>query len=199
MASLRLCFIGDSFVNGTGDPECLGWVGRVCKAAQYQGHDITSYNLGVRRETSTDIAARWHVETSLRLPKDCNPAAVFSFGTNDTTLENGVARVDPQTSVNNTRQILTIAHQHYPVLMISPPPIADTDQNVRTARLSQAFISICQTLDIPYLDVFIPLQASTTWMTEVALHDGAHPSATGYQLLAEQVQQWQAWQDLFLC
>ena len=25
---MRICFFGDSFVNGTGDDECLGWVGR---------------------------------------------------------------------------------------------------------------------------------------------------------------------------
>ena len=26
---LGLCFIGDSFVHGTNDPECLGWSGRL--------------------------------------------------------------------------------------------------------------------------------------------------------------------------
>lgn len=26
---MRICFIGDSFVNGTGDDTCLGWVGRI--------------------------------------------------------------------------------------------------------------------------------------------------------------------------
>lgn len=31
---MRICFIGDSFVNGTGDPECLGWAGRICVTAR---------------------------------------------------------------------------------------------------------------------------------------------------------------------
>ncbi len=68
MATLRICFIGDSFVNGTGDPTCLGWTGRICAAAIARGHDVTHYNLGIRRQTSTDIQARWQEEVSLRLP-----------------------------------------------------------------------------------------------------------------------------------
>jgi hypothetical protein len=28
--SIRICFFGDSIVNGTGDDACLGWVGRIC-------------------------------------------------------------------------------------------------------------------------------------------------------------------------
>ena len=59
---MRICFVGDSFVNGTGDPECLGWPGRICAAARRAGHDVTYYNLGVRRDTSGDVQARWELE-----------------------------------------------------------------------------------------------------------------------------------------
>jgi len=44
---IRICFVGESFVNGTGDPEFLGWTGRVCRDAQRKGYEITHYNLGV--------------------------------------------------------------------------------------------------------------------------------------------------------
>jgi lysophospholipase L1-like esterase len=56
---MHLFFIGDSFVNGTGDPDYLGWTGRVCQAGYQQGWKITAYNLGVRRETSAEIKQRW--------------------------------------------------------------------------------------------------------------------------------------------
>lgn len=56
---LRICFVGDSYVNGTSDPDCLGWAGRVAVVARRKGYNFTYYNLGVRRETSTDIAKRW--------------------------------------------------------------------------------------------------------------------------------------------
>ena len=58
----RVCFIGDSFVQGTGDPTGLGWVGRVVSETKQAGWNITGYNLGVRGETSRDIMARWERE-----------------------------------------------------------------------------------------------------------------------------------------
>ena len=58
LQQVRICFFGESFVNGTGDPECLGWTGRICVDANKKGYDITYYNLGVRRETSTDLEKR---------------------------------------------------------------------------------------------------------------------------------------------
>jgi len=64
MKDIRICFIGDSFVNGTGDPEKLGWCGRVCSRVTDKSLDITYYNLGIRRETSSDIKERWEAEVS---------------------------------------------------------------------------------------------------------------------------------------
>jgi lysophospholipase L1-like esterase len=45
----------------------------------------------------------------------------------------------------------------------------------------------------PYLDVFSKLEHSKTWMREVALVDGAHPQAGGYEELARLVASWTAW------
>src|SRR5690606_27298725 len=59
---LRICFVGDSFVAGVGDPEALGWSGRLTVDAHAAGVAPTAYNLGVRRQTSTDIAGRWQAE-----------------------------------------------------------------------------------------------------------------------------------------
>jgi acyl-CoA thioesterase-1 len=55
---MRICFFGDSFVNGTGDDDALGWVGRAVASARHAGRDVTAYNLGVRGDTSADVAAR---------------------------------------------------------------------------------------------------------------------------------------------
>ncbi len=65
---MRICFIGDSFVNGTGDDEALGWTGRIVATARAEGRDVTHYNLGIRRDTSADIAERWRAEVERRLP-----------------------------------------------------------------------------------------------------------------------------------
>jgi acyl-CoA thioesterase I len=90
---IRICFVGDSFVNGVGDRTYLGWIGRLCQNLAAQGFAITHYNLGVRRDTSADIEKRWELEATHRLPKGCDNRIVFSFGTNDTTWENGQQRV----------------------------------------------------------------------------------------------------------
>ncbi len=59
---MRICFVGDSITNGTGDPEYLGWVGRVMQDERTRRAELTSYNLGIRRDRSDQIRARWRAE-----------------------------------------------------------------------------------------------------------------------------------------
>ncbi len=68
MADLRVCFVGDSFVAGVGDPEHLGWAGRLAAGSSRAGRRLTAYNLGVRRQTSRDVSHRWLFECQQRLP-----------------------------------------------------------------------------------------------------------------------------------
>ncbi|MGH3671934.1 MAG: hypothetical protein ACRDSH_15090 [Pseudonocardiaceae bacterium] len=65
----RLCFVGDSSTLGVGDPTGAGWVGPVAAAAREQVHQVTFYNLGVRRDTSIDISHRWLAEARCRVPE----------------------------------------------------------------------------------------------------------------------------------
>ena len=197
LKEIRICFLGESFVNGTGDPECLGWAGRICQNAFSKGFDITYYNLGVRRETSHELRKRWLQEVSYRLPQQYNGRLVFSFGANDTTIENGKSRVSLQDSITNLRDILTIAKDLYPVLVVSAPPIDDKEQNQRISDLSKEFVKVCTQLNIPYLNVFSELIESDIWMNELKKYDGAHPRAAGYQVFAEIVQNWQGWLNWF--
>ena len=197
LSQIRICFVGESFVNGTGDPECLGWTGRICVDANKKGHDITYYNLGVRGETTEALKHRWYNEVNYRLPKEYDGRVVFSFGVNDTTIENGNLRVSLVNSILNAREILSQAKQLYPVLMVSPVPMLDNDQNTRIAELSKYFARICRELNIPYLDVFPTLKQSTIWFDEVQDYDKAHPRAKGYQVLADIVQNWDAWLKWF--
>lgn len=194
---IRMCFVGESFVNGVGDPECLGWTGRICVDANKKGHDITYYNLGVRRETSTELKQRCLREVSYRLPQQYDGRVIFCFGVNDTTIENGKTRIAIKNSLANTQEILIETKKLYPVLMLGPLPIADETQNQRIANLSQEFQQICNKLDIPYLDAFPTLINSDIWIGEVKNYDGAHPRAAGYTELAKIFQNWEAWLNWF--
>jgi lysophospholipase L1-like esterase len=197
MRSLRICFVGDSFINGAGDPECLGWAGRICANAGSLGHDITYYNMGIRRETSTEVKERWQREVPYRLPPAHEGRIVFSFGANDTTIENGKTRVSFETSLANTRNILKVAKQMCPVLMVGIAPVGELEQDRRIARLSAAFALVCHDIDVPYLDIFTCLQASDVWINDAMANDGAHPRAAGYTHLAQLVQNWQPWLSWF--
>ncbi len=197
MVTMRICFVGDSIVNGTGDQECLGWAGRICAEAQRRYHDVTYYNLGIRRDTSADIMGRWRQEVACRFPDGVDARVVFSFGGNDVTVEDGVPRVEFADSIRNTRQILGEAKQSYPVLMVGPPPTVDAEKNEDTARLSKKLGLVCKELEVPYLDVFATLKESGTWIREAEAYDGSHPRAGGYSELAALVQEWPVWLSWF--
>ena len=190
---LRICFVGDSIVNGTGDPACLGWTGRVSAALIEQGHSVTYYNLGVRRETSSDIATRWRQEVTPRLAHGTEARLVFSFGVNDTMPQGRGSRVSYTDSLANTESILRSARAVAPTLMVGPQPIADKHQNVAIANLARGMQVVCATVGVPFLDVFTPLHKSTVWMDEVRAGDGAHPSAAGYAEFAQLVLGPSAW------
>ena len=193
---LRLCFVGDSFVHGTNDPEYLGWTGRVSILARQRGYQLTCYNLGVRRDTSNDIAARWESEAERRLPNSCTPYLIFSYGVNDTMIEERRTRVPELVSIENTRRILRTARQRgygYRTALIGPPPIADRQHNERTRQLSLAMGRVADAEGVLYLSTFDALSADPLWMAEVSTGDGAHPGGAGYANFAALVDGWECW------
>ncbi len=193
---MRVCFFGDSFVNGTGDDDGLGWVGRVVARARRGGGDLTGYNLGIRRDTSADVAARWLQEARLRLPAEHDGRLVFSFGANDCS-SNGVddrPRVARAESLAHTEAILDAAHRWLPTLMIGPGAIAsDPEVSARVCALSADYAKVCERLGVPYLEVCHLTLAWPLWTQEAIAGDGAHPNRGGYALLANAVSSWAPW------
>ena len=192
---IRICFFGDSMVNGTGDDACLGWVGRVCAAARRRGRDLTCYNLGIRRDTSADVLARWQREAEARLLPEHDGRLIFSFGANDCCPgeDIGGVRVAPGRALANAEAILMAAVAWRPTLMVGPLPICDVAVDRRTRQLSGDFATLCAHLRVPYLDVFDLAAASDTWTREVAAGDGAHPNEGGYAVIAGVVENWTCW------
>lgn len=209
MTQMRICFVGDSLTNGTGDRAFLGWPGRVCRREVQAGHDITCYNLGIRAETTEMIRPRWQGECVPRLLDSFPGALVFSFGTNDTAEEAGQTRVAFERSQENARAMISEAMDWKPTLWIGPPPIDESRQpfqagpgspvrefsNARIALLSDAFAAIAADMGVPYLDLFTPLSADGSWAAAVG--DGVHPPDAGYAIIAERVAGWDAWRRWF--
>lgn len=193
MRDIRICYVGDSFVNGTGDPTKLGWSGRLSSNSQNKQRDITHYNLGIRRDTSADILKRWEAECEARLPEISENKVVFSFGVNDTVIENGKRRVSLQDSVNNAKTMLENAAKKYNVLMVGMPPVDDETQNEAIKELDSLYQTLCKELNIPYLSIYEKLVTDTIWRDEVSSNDGAHPRENGYKLLADFIRTWDSW------
>jgi acyl-CoA thioesterase-1 len=182
---MRACFFGDSFVNGTGDDSGLGWVGRIVAHARQRGADITAYNLGVRRETSEDIEARWLAEARPRFPPGFPHRLLFSFGANDCTPSGGGPRVPPGQAIAAASRILGRAAQMAPTIVVGPIPVLDdptTDR--RIAELGAAQERLCRELGIPFFAVQSFLESCAPWRREAAAGDGSHPNSEGYAALA---------------
>ena len=192
---MRICFFGDSFVNGTGDDDCLGWPGRLCAEARSRGRDVTMYNLGVRRDTSGDVASRWEREAAARLPTGHDGRLVFSFGVNDCVLEEGQPRVPEDLSLANTQTILAQARATRPTLMIGPPCTGEASLDERVRRLSERLGPICQELLVPFLSIFPLLEGVEVWRDEAQRGDGVHPNRGGYELIYDAILRWQPWRE----
>ena len=188
---MRLIAFGDSMVAGAGDADHLGWIGRSVAGRR----EITLYNLGIRRETSADIARRWHLETMPRITPDEPMRIVFSFGVNDAHLENGNPRVSEVESLKNAYTMLTDAGRLCPVLMVGPPPVVDPGVCARLEVLNESFRAITSRLRVPFIDVLHPLMADGTWQAEAVAWDGAHPGAGGYQQMADLMSAHPAWRS----
>jgi acyl-CoA thioesterase-1 len=191
---VRLCFIGDSFVNGTGDETALGWVGRVCAAAHVRGRHVTSYQLGIRRNTSLDVLGRWQQECECRLPAGGDGRLVLSFGANDTMIESGRQRVSTPDTCDAFHRIAEGAKDRsLPVLFVGPPPVVDDDHNERIARLDAALSREAHAAGVPYIELYAPLVNDARYRRDLLGGDGAHPSSIGYERIANHIIANPAW------
>ncbi|MGC4746875.1 GDSL-type esterase/lipase family protein [Micromonospora sp. DT201] len=185
---LRVCFFGDSFTVGVGDPSGVGWVGPVVTAARAQGHELTAYNMGVRRDTSLDVAQRWLPEARVRLKDGQAFGVVFSLGTNDVDMQLGQVRVPPGRSLALLAAMLDDAHAaRWHTLVVGPPPVQDRQASKRAADLAAAMVQVCAARSVPFVDV-TALTTDPVWSQEIAAGDAYHPSTAGYARLAALVE-----------
>lgn len=195
-ADRRVLFFGDSFVAGVGDPTGRGWVGRLVAASFDAGLPLVAYNLGVRRQTSLEVAERWQAEARPRLAAEAGCGVVFAFGVNDTTQEDGRVRVDPGLAIDVLGRVLDdAADLGLPALVVGPPPADEPAQCARVKALSSAFADVAGGRGVPYVGVVGDLCANAAWVAEATAGDGSHPGAGGYSALARLVLAggWLSW------
>lgn len=192
---IRICFIGDSFIQGVGDPEHRGWVGRVLQATS---PDVTAFNLGIRRNTSEDVLHRCWPELAPRTLPGADNRLVISVGSNDMIEERGHVRVDPDRCLNNMASLLDESNRRaIAALMVGPPPVigAGQDHLRRLTELSDAMSALCYARHVPFIATTRPLAEDPVWIREALAGDGAHPGCGGYQRLKDIVLAglWHEW------
>lgn len=192
--SIGVCFVGDGFVAGLGDPKALGWVSRVIARTPHSGVPLASYNLGVESQSSTQVLARWQGECEPRWRTRNERRLVVSFGTDDLHQHMTTAR-----SRLNLANILDDASSSaIATFVVGPPPSADEATNEALQVLVDAQADVCARRGVIYVDCFRPLLDHEQWHSDLASGDGVHPGQAGYGLIAWLVLHagWQSWLQL---
>lgn len=191
VAGLRICVVGDGLVAGMGDPHGLGWVGRVSGRTPAPPGGLGVFPLGVPREGTTGMAARWYAECAPRFDPAADNRLVVGLGPADLTQGMTLAR-----SRLNLANVLDDAHAaNVQVLVVGPPPGTDPHLNQRLSDLSTAFGDVCDRRAVPYVDCYHPLAGHEQWFADLAAGDGRYPGQVGYGLIAWLVLNlgWHAW------
>ncbi|TWE09471.1 GDSL-type esterase/lipase family protein [Rudaeicoccus suwonensis] len=189
-----VCFVGDSYVAGLGDPKALGWVSRVVARTPHAGVDLATYNLGVRGQSSTDVLGRWQRECEVRWTSCNERRLVVSFGLSDIAQGMTTAR-----SRLNLANILDDASSSaIATFVVGPAPTIDAETNERLQVLVDAQADVCARRGVTYVDCFRPLLGHDQWHSDLAAGDGMHPGQAGYGLIAWLVLHagWQHWLQL---
>lgn len=211
MRDLRICFVGDSYINGSGDEKCLGWIGRLCERRFTRQFRLTFYDLGIRGATTDEIRTRWKHECPSRFPDGADNRIVLQFGINDVAeIVGSGRRVEEDDSVKNAEAIVREVSDLCPTLWVGLPPAnvacspmhpsegmaIEFSQDTAIA-LNRRFIASAAKLGVPYLDIQTQLLDDHNYMHSLTLGDQMHCDGSGYAIMAGLVDNWRAWSTWF--
>ncbi len=186
----RACFLGDSFMLGTGDAEGLGWVGRVLAAERGRGVDLTAYNLGVRGQTGMQVAERAAAEVPPRIAgKGERRGVVVSFGANDLYLQRPLA----ETLAAADGLLRWAAGEGFAFFVVGPPPDETPETDAGRRALTLEIAAVARARAAPFLDIRTAVADWSAWHGEAAAGDGVHPGAEGYRRVAAAFIAWTPW------
>lgn len=187
-----VCYFGDSLTLGYGDEAGLGWPGRISATMREADIDVTSYNLGVRKDTSVQMQHRWKMEAVSRRMPQTDFKLVFSFGVADVFNE----RTEEE-SLAACVSMLSQAKAMGDVLVVGPTPVNDSDKRERITTLSRMIAGLCKRLDIPFVPTIDGMHRSFVYGQALNDGDGVHPTASGYADLADHILRFNTAREFF--
>lgn len=81
----------------------------------------------------------------------------------------------------------------YPVLVVGPPPLGETDIDRRIELISNTFAEQATAMEVPFIDLYSVLARDQAYLDEVQSNDGAHPKSSGYARIAQIIAASPAW------
>ena len=204
---LKVIAIGDSLVYGYGDLSGGGWAERLRRSwmqPNQAGHVL--YNLGVRGDKVSQVAARFEAEFCRRgeLRNRTPDIALISVGTNDTphlSKPDGKLMTQESEFKREMTHLLDVAVHHccpvfigmVPVVMERMPFLDCLYYDRQTQFVYKEMTrQMCAIRQIPYLDIFdLWMSRGSDWIAQRIGEDGLHPNDLGYSSLFEDIASWQ--------
>jgi lysophospholipase L1-like esterase len=203
---LKAIAIGDSLVYGYGDISGGGWAERLRRLWMHpENSGNVLYNLGVRGDKTSQVAARFDAEFNSRgeLRNRVPDVAIISVGTNDTprlgrpdgklmTIENEFKHDLTLLLDNAASRCRTIFVGMVPVVS-DRMPFLDCLYYDRADQYTYKEIAreMCKIRSIPYLDIFeLWTGRGSEWIADRIGADGLHPNELGYQSLFDDIVNW---------
>jgi lysophospholipase L1-like esterase len=168
------------------------------------GHAL--YNLGIRGNTVSQVHGRLAQEFRQRgeLRNRFPDLILLSVGVNDSPRlgsPGGKQLTDLATFQLQLTNLLTSAQKLCPVLFVGMTPVDESRMpfldcfyyNHRDQyHYKEITKEACHAYHIPYLDIFdLWLGRGTAWVGSHLSSDGLHPNVKGYQVLLEDVINWE--------
>jgi len=203
---MNIYVFGDSVAFGKYDSKG-GWVARLVEflETKYLANETDEffvYNLSISGNHSADILARFDDEIKLRLSEKRNSMVIFATGLNDSAFVRSQNRhwVDLQKFQENLRRLISRARQYAGRIIfiglaptdekIVDPMPWDTDKSYRNEYVKKYDCALAEAArdgDVDYISLYGKFIAADH---KKLLHDGAHPSAAGHQLIFETVRDY---------
>lgn len=199
-AKLRIAFLGDSITVGDGDAAARGWPSRLMALTSPTDGQTQCYNLGVGGDRIADVKARCASELAARLTGKEGTGVVVMIGINDAlraAAKDNCIPLDKAKIATDFAFILQTAKQYGPVIVVEPAPVlpdlkrGDGGMGSQImSRLAEILIitdAVCAAHNTPIVHTLNKLIEDTSFIDSLGAGDGLHPTAKGYDRLADVV------------
>jgi len=190
---MNICIFGDSITWGARLPFRVGWANLLRNHLEKVSDDFFSvYDLGIDKNTSTDLLERFEVEARARNPE----VIIFAIGTNDSSFIS--TKNKPMTELvlfeENLRNLSSLAKKYTSRIIFvgltkgddnitNPLPQSTTGKSYdkdNIDKYSQIIKKVCETDNLTYIDLKNSLVARD-------FADGLHPNESGHKKIFKAV------------